>query len=124
MPKKLASVMRRVPGNSKWAMVDYPLTRGAFDFRILQAMAGGDCLYQAIRLDAEYCLICDEEGRIKPLPICVSLRLVNGTDFPVFGPVAVVREQWTKKLGGSTEYIGLNDGDRDIVLAKFPWVTM
>jgi hypothetical protein len=124
MPKQTASVLRRVHGNSGWVVADYQLKGGEFDFRILQAMAGGDCLFTSFRLNKDYAVICDEEGQLKALPVSMALKLANGTHLPIFGPFAVVRVRKTKKEGGSFEYVGLTTADFEIVPTGFPWVTM
>jgi hypothetical protein len=124
MPKKSASVLRRVPGTPEWIVTDYGTKAGAFDLPTLQAMAGGDCLYEAIRLHADYCVICDEEGRLKSLPVCVGLQLKDGTKLPLFGPLAIVRVRHTKKYGGTFDFVGLTPDDVDLVSSNFPWVAM
>lgn len=124
MPKKTASVLRRVPGNPQWVVTDYVIKAGGFDVPELKAMAGGDCFFESIGLDDNFRIICDDEGRLKALPICLGLQLTHGNVFPVFGPFAVVRERYSKKNGGLLEACGLDPEDIDIVRNKFPWVTV
>jgi hypothetical protein len=124
MPKKTASVLRRVPGNSEWVVEDYRIKAKGFDVGELQAMAGGNCLFEAFALDRQFCVICDEEGRLKALPIGLGLQLKNGTILPVFGPFAVVGKRDSKNGNGLFEYCGLDPEDFDFVQTKFPWVTV
>lgn len=124
MPKKFASVLCRVPGNPDWIVEDFRIKAKGFDLAELQAMAGGNCFYENFALNQTYHVICDEEGRLKKLPVCMGLQLTNGNTFPLFGPFAVVRNRESKNGDGMFEYCGLEPEDLEVVKTKFAWVTV
>jgi hypothetical protein len=68
------------------------------------------------RLPGPYCMIVDEEGRLKGLPINWYASLLYETDIhgtPIVGDILLMKDAW---IDGECDIVGLNDQDVEFLM--------